>query len=155
MIAEGVDRASSDASWTPRHAGASPRAGIEGHVAALVLIGLLVPLHRWWPAQVLLAPLLLIVPGVILLRALRIPGRIVCSFPVYLPCASIVVLIGSGLAVDLAGPLVGMAEPLRTWPLLAGLEITCLALLAVSLSAPSDVALPWSTLARPARLGCD
>jgi uncharacterized membrane protein len=152
MIVEQADRASDGAGWTPRHAGAAPRTGIEGHVAALVLIGLLVPVHQWWPAQLLLVPFLLVTPGVILLRALRIPGRMVCSFPVYLPCASIVVLIGSGLAVDVAGPLVGVAEPLRTWPLLVSLEITCLALLAASLSAPSDVSIPWPALTRPGRL---
>src|ERR1700742_3860002 len=112
MIVEGVDQASPPANWAPRHAGSAPRTGVEGHIAALVLIAVLVPLHRWWPAQVLLVPLLLIAPGVILLRALRVPGRIVRSFPVYLPCASLAVLIGSGLAVDLVGPLAGVAEPL-------------------------------------------
>jgi len=119
---------------------------LAGYAAALALIALLVPLRGLWAVQILLVPLLLVVPGVVLLRALRIPGRAVASFPVYVPCASIVVLFASGLAVNLAGPLLGVAAPLRPWPLLAGLEITCLALLAASARAPSDVAIPWRSL---------
>ncbi len=137
---------------TPEPGGAA-LAGRElaAHAVALVIIALLVPLRGLWAVQVLLVPLLLVVPGVILLRALRVPGRAVASFPVYVPCASIVVLFGSGLAVDLAGPLVGVAAPLRPWPLLATLEIICLALLAASARAPSDVAIPWGSLAQRTR----
>jgi uncharacterized membrane protein len=118
----------------------------------LALIALLVPLHGLWAVQVLLVPLLLIVPGALLLQALRIPADAVSSFPVYVPCASLIVLIGSGLAVDSLGPLIGVAAPLRAGPLLVGLELTCLALLAASVNAPSSVAIPWHSLSRPARL---
>ena len=45
----------------------------------LVLLALLTAVHGSWAAQVLLVPLLLIVPGVILLRALRIPGAVVAA----------------------------------------------------------------------------
>jgi uncharacterized membrane protein len=121
------------------------------YAGALVLIALLVPLQKWWGAQVLLVPALLIVPGLIVLRALRIPGQTVSSYPVYVPCASIVVLFGSGLAVDMLGPLVGVAAPLRAWPLLVGLEATCFALLAVSVKTPPNVAIDWRPLSRPAR----
>ena len=89
--------------------------------AGLALIALLTPLHGLWAVQVLLVPLLLIVPGVILLRALRIDGEAVALHPVYVPAASMLVLIGSGLAVDLVGPLVGISEPLRAAPLLVWL----------------------------------
>jgi uncharacterized membrane protein len=130
---------------------APPRRDLAGHAAALALIALLVPLRGLWAVQVLLVPLLLVVPGVVLLRALRVPGRAVASFPVYVPCASIVVLFASGLAVNLAGPLVGVAAPLRPGPLLAGLEITCFALLAASARAPSEVAIPWRSLAQRTR----
>ncbi len=130
-----------------RRAPSPARRDLAGHAAALALVALLVPLRGLWAVQVLLVPLLLVVPGVVLLRALRIPGRAVASFPVYVPCASIVVLFASGLAVNLAGPLAGVAAPLRPWPLLAGLEITCCALLAASARAPSDVAIPWRSLA--------
>jgi uncharacterized membrane protein len=121
-------------------------------VVSLALIALLVPLTRWWAAQVLLVPLLLIAPGVLLLRALRIPGEVVSSFPVYVPAASIIVLFASGLGVDFAGPLAGVAEPLRPVPLLISLEVTCFALLATSVNAPPAVAIPWTSVARPARL---
>jgi uncharacterized membrane protein len=137
---------------SPRRRAAAPaRRDLAGYAAALAVIALLVPLRGLWAVQVLLVPLLLVVPGVVLLRALRVPGRTVASFPVYVPCASIVVLFGSGLAVDLAGPLVGIAAPLRTGPLLAGLEITCLALLAASARATSDVAIPWRSLTERTR----
>jgi uncharacterized membrane protein len=122
------------------------------YATALTLIALLVPLHGLWAVQVLLVPLLLVVPGALLLQALRIPGHAVSSFPVYVPCASLIVLIGSGLAVDLVGPLIGVAAPLRAGPLLVGLELTCLALLAASVNAPSSLAIPWHSLSRPARL---
>ncbi len=113
---------------------------------------MLVPLHRWWAAQVLLVPLLLIAPGSILLQALRIPSRVVRSFPVYVPCASIIVLFGSGLAVNLLGPLIGVAEPLRAVPLLVGFEVICLGLVVACVSAPADVTIEWRSPRRPVRV---
>ena len=120
----------------------------------LVLLALpivLVPAHRLWAAQVLLAALVLTVPGVLLLRALRVPGSTVASFPVYVPCASIVVLYGTGLAVNMTGPVIGIAEPLRPWPMLVEFELVCLILLAVSANAPPDAAIPWRDLALTGR----
>lgn len=119
----------------------------------LVSIAALVPLHAFWGAQLLLIPLLLIVPGVILLRALRIPGRVVSSFPVYVPCASIIVLFAVGLAANFIGPLVSVSAPLRTVPLLVAFEVVCFALLACSLQARVDVSVPWHSILRPARIG--
>ena len=118
------------------------------YLGALALIALLVLLRQSWAIQVLLVPALLTVPGVILLRALRIPAQAVSSFPVYVPCASLIVLLASGLAVDLIGPLVGLAQPLRAGPLLVGFELACLALLASSRHAPPNVAIPWRSLER-------
>ena len=117
--------------------------------AGLVLLALLVPVHRLWAVQLLLIPLLLVLPGEILLRALRVPGRAIASFPAYVPCASLAVLIGSGLAVDLVGPVAGVAAPLRTVPLLAGLEAACAVLLAASVKAPPATAIPWRSLRVP------
>ena len=125
---------------------------LRAYIGALALIAVLVPLHSSWAAQVLLVPLLLVVPGAILLRALRVPRGAVSAFPVYVPCASLVVLLGTGLVVDLIGPLVAVAAPIRAGPLLVGLEVVCLALLAKSGNAPSSVAIPWRSFARPARL---
>jgi uncharacterized membrane protein len=115
----------------------------------LTVIVLLMPVHQAWTAQVLLVLLLFTFPGIILLRALRVPGSVVAAFPIYVPCASIVVLYISGLAVDLVGMSVHVADPLRPWPMLAGLEVVSLILLAVSITAPSSVAIPWRRLPRP------
>ena len=131
-----------------------PRAFPAVPFSWLVLLALpivLVPAHHLWAAQALLATLALTVPGILLLRALRVPGSTVASFPVYVPCASIVVLYGTGLAVNMTGPVIGIAEPLRPWPMLAGLEVVCLILMAVSANAPPDVAIPWRDLALTGR----
>jgi uncharacterized membrane protein len=122
------------------------------YAGALVLIAFLVPLHKFWAAQVLLVPLLLVVPGAVLLQALRVPRLVVSSFPVYVPCASLIVLLGSGLAVNLVGPLIGVAAPLRTAPLLIGVEFTSSVLLAISIKAPPSVMIQWHWPARPVRL---
>jgi uncharacterized membrane protein len=129
-----------------RHAARSPHAAVRAHGALLVLIAVLVPLHRVWAAQLLLVVLLLTVPGVILLRALRVPGRAVASFPVYVPAGSLAVLLAAGLAVDVAGPALGVSQPLRMVPLLAGAGVVCAALLAVSVRAPAETAIPWASL---------
>ena len=128
------------------------RRGLGAYSLALAAVAVLVPLHRWWAAQVLLVPLLLIAPGSILLQALRIPSRVVKSFPVYVPCASIIVLFGSGLVVDFLGPLVGVAEPLRAVPLLVGFEIVCLGLVVAFVSARADVTIEWRAPRRPVRV---
>jgi uncharacterized membrane protein len=122
------------------------------YLALLAFIGVLTPFRERWPVQLALVLLLLIVPGLILLRALRIPSRAVSSFPVYVPCASLMVLLISGLGVDFLAPSLGVVEPLRTVPLLAGFEVTCLVLLAASFRAPSSVSLPWRSLTLPVSL---
>jgi uncharacterized membrane protein len=113
----------------------------------LVLMAVLVVSHRLWIAELLLLPLLLVVPGVLALRALRVPGSAVAASPVYVPAASLAVLILSGLAVDSVGLLTGISQPLRTVPLLIGVELTCAGLLAASLRAPESTAIPWRSLA--------
>ncbi len=128
----------------------SPGRWLATRAAWLLLLALLVPAHRLWAVQVVLIPLLLVVPGELLLRALRVPGRAIASFPAYLPCASLAVLIGSGLAVDLVGPVTGITAPLRAGPLLAGLEAACVVLLAASAKAPPATCVPWRSLRMPA-----
>jgi uncharacterized membrane protein len=122
------------------------RAVIRGYLPFLVLTAVLVALHRLWGAELLLFPLLLVLPGMLLLRALRVPGTAVAAFPVYLPAASLAVLIMSGLVVDSFGLLIGISQPLRTVPLLIGIELSCAALLAVSFRAPESTAIPWRSL---------
>ncbi|NRQ32317.1 hypothetical protein HII36_10770 [Nonomuraea sp. NN258] len=130
--------------------------------AALALIVGLTQVRHLWAAQLLLVPLLLIVPGCLLLRALRVPGARVAAFPLYVPAASLIVLMVSGLAVALLVPLLGAvpgpvldavfgatfdpATPLRPGPLLAGFQLVCLALLLAGVRAPADTAVPWRSL---------
>jgi uncharacterized membrane protein len=152
MTVKALERLPQSTGKAPRHAARLPaRSGLGAYVGLLALMALAVPLDKSWAAQVLLIPLLLIVPGVVLLRVLRIPGRVVASFPLYVPSASLVVLLFSGLAVDLIGPRIGVSSPLRPAPMLVGLDITCCALLAASVNAPPNVAISWSALWRPGR----
>ena len=132
----------------------APAAGhpLAEAVAGLALLAVLTAMHNSWAAQVLLVPLLLIVPGLILLRTLRISGETVAENPVYVPAASVLVLMASGLAIDLIGPRFGIAAPLRAGPLLIALEVVCIALVLCSLNAPADTAIPWGELRNPARL---
>ena len=90
-----------------RRAVAPARRDFAAHAAALALIALLVPLHGLWAAQVLLVPLLLIVPGVILLRALRVSGAAVAANPVYVPAASVLVLWRPAWPLTSSGPASG------------------------------------------------
>ena len=128
------------------------RQPITAHIAGLALLAVLTPLHGLWAAQVVLVPFLLTFPGVLLLRVLRVPGKAVAAYPIYLPSAALVVLTASGLAVDLIGPLLHISEPLRAAPLLVGLEIVCAALLACSMNAPPQTRIPWSSLPQPLKL---
>lgn len=121
-------------------------------VAGLLAIAILTPVHGLWAAQLMLVPLLLIIPGIALLRALRIPGAAIAANCVYVPVASILVLTGSGLAIDVIGPLAGISAPLRPAPLLAALEITCAGLLAGGRNAPLETQIPWDRLKRPVAL---
>jgi uncharacterized membrane protein len=122
------------------------------HAAGLALLAVLTPLHGSWAVQLLLLAVLLVVPGAILLRALRIDGEAIAKHPVYVPAASVLVVMFSSLAVDIVGPLAGISAPLRAAPLLIGLEVVCIALLLSSLNAPPETDIPWGSLSRPVRL---
>jgi uncharacterized membrane protein len=120
--------------------------------AGLVAIAILTPAHGSWAAQLLMVPLLLVIPGVILLRTLRVPGAAIAANCVYVPAASILVLTGSGLAVDLIGPRIGISAPLRAAPLLITLEFVCVLLLVAARNASPETQIPWTALERPAAL---
>lgn len=137
----------------PSHRKPTPAAAVAPvwALVCLALLAVLVQLRGVWAVEVLLVIGLLVLPGVLLLRALRVPGSTVLAFPAYLPAASLVVLLGSGLVVDLLGPLIGVAEPLRAEPLLVGLEIICAALVLAGRKAGRDTDIPWHSLARRAR----
>ncbi len=106
--------------------------------AGLVTIAALVPARELWAAQLLLLGLLLVVPGVVLLRAIGVPRRAVAATPVYVPAASLAVLMGAGAAVNFAGPALGADTPLRTLPVLIAVEVAgVLLLLASALRTPA------------------
>jgi uncharacterized membrane protein len=123
----------------------------QGYIAALGLLAVLVQLRAAWTAEALLLLALLTLPGLLLLRALRIPAKAIRSFPGYVPAASLVVLLGAGLVVDLLGPRLGIAEPLRPEPMLVGVELSCLGLLAAGVRAGPDCALSWRLPTGPGR----
>jgi len=81
-----------------------------------------------------------------------VPGATVAANCFYIPAASITVLIGSGLATDLIGPLVGISAPLRAAPLLVALELVCAGLLLAARDAPPETQIPWLALDRPVAL---
>ncbi len=127
-----------------------PGRRLPAPVLIAVLIAALVPLQRSWGAELLEVSLLLVFPGVLLLRALRVPGEVIAGFPVLVPAASLAVLMASGLAVDIAGLLFGF-EALRAFPLLAGAELTFAILIACSRNAPRQTAIAWHELRLPWR----
>lgn len=137
---------------TKVHVPPSKPRSIQLYVALLILIPLLVALHRIWAVQAILILLVLSVPGLLLLRALRIPGRVVADFPALVPCASVIVLLATGLLLDLVGPLAGLSAPLRTLPILASTEIVCVALLLIARGAEPEVELPRLMLKNPTSL---
>ncbi|GAA1544811.1 hypothetical protein GCM10009678_29330 [Actinomadura kijaniata] len=114
--------------------------------AALTLMTVLSLLRDVWVAQLALVPMLLTVPGLLLLNALRVPGTSVALFPLYVPACSLIVLLTSGLGVNLVGARLGVDEPLRPAPLLIGLQLTCLVLLLAGTTAPLSTAIPRPAL---------
>ncbi len=97
-------------------------------IRELLLLDVAVAANSLWLLRVVAVLLLAVLPGQLLLRALRVPAASVARYVAYLPCASIAILIATGLVVDLVGPLLGVHEPLRRWPLLIGLNLVIVAL---------------------------
>ncbi len=94
----------------------------------LVLLDVAVAENSLWLLRAVAVLLLAVLPGQLLLRALRIPVASMRRYLAYLPCASVAVLMASTLVVDLVGPRLGVHEPLRRWPLLIGLNLALPAL---------------------------
>lgn len=136
----------------PGHVPPSRPRSFEFYIAILALLPLLVVIHRIWAVQAILILLLLSVPGLLLLQAIRIPGRVVADFPALVPCASIIVLLATGLVLDLVGLLVGLSSPLRTWPILISIEAVCVGLVLIARGAGPNVELPGLTLGNPRAL---
>jgi uncharacterized membrane protein len=102
-------------------------------VIALAAMAGMATVRGVWVVQAAALVLLLSVPGLLALRAARVGAEAVRAFPVYILGASILVLMGAGVAVDLLGPLFGVSRPLETAPLLISLTLVCAALLAAAL----------------------
>jgi hypothetical protein len=79
----------------------------------LVLMIALLPLRSNWGVDLILFGLGFTVPGVLALRALRIPAASVRAFPIYVPAAALLVMTAAGLGCDLIGPHLGVAKPLH------------------------------------------
>ena len=115
-------------------------------LGGLGMIGALLPFRGVWAIGVLLAALTLTVPGVIALRALRIPRAAVLAYPVYIPAAALLVLTTSGLLADLLGPLLGIPHPLRTDAAAIAVLLLGLVLWVVAIGAPSGSLIRWKSL---------
>jgi uncharacterized membrane protein len=119
-------------------------------VTLLIVMAGLVPVHTMWIAQIALIILLFTVPGALLLRAFRVPRDAISAFPLYVPGASLVVLIGCGLLVDVIGPRLGVTQPLRALPLLGCLEVICGVLLWLGRNCDEEMYIAVPRLGRSA-----
>jgi uncharacterized membrane protein len=130
-LAAGHDPASVPSQAHPgREAPSRVTAGLWYLIAIAVAIGLAFA-RSIWAATALSLIITLTVPGLLALRALRIPSRAVRRFPLYVLSMSLLVLFLAGLSADLIGPLLGVAHPLHGAPcVLAELAICLLCWLA-------------------------
>ncbi len=112
--------------------GSWSRAETAASLLALALLAVLVQIRDSWPAGTAVFVLALTVPGFVLLRALRVPAPAVRAFPIYIVAGSLVTIMATGLGVDLIGPLLGVARPLRVEPLTVGLAGTSVLLTLVA-----------------------
>jgi uncharacterized membrane protein len=122
---------------------------VRAHSAGLLLMVFLLPLDRLWGVEVLLVLLLLTIPGLLLLRTVRIPGRVIADQPALVPCASIILLLFTGLALDLLGPLIAISAPLRTVPIVITIEAVCIVLLITSRNAGPEYDVAWQAPRHP------
>jgi hypothetical protein len=137
----------------PRTGALALRAETDLPLIGLALMVALLPLRSNWGVDLILFGLGFTVPGVVALRALRIPSESVRAFPIYVPAAALLVMLTAGLGCDLIGPHLGVAKPLHG-------DATALATVALSdllwvagLRAPSAARLPWAhTLRQPGLL---
>ncbi len=133
-------------------------------LAGLAAIAALLPLRHYWVVDVVLVCLVFTVPGVIALRALRVPAAAVAAYPVYIPAAALLVVTFGGLLADLVGPSIGVARPLSGDATALAALVIALVLWLLGLGARSGPMLPWRSLlatptlllplALPAAAGC-
>lgn len=119
--------------------GARPLAGIA-------LMAALLPLRGNWGADLVLVALAFTVPGVLALRAMRIPGETVADYPLYVLLASVAVMMAAGLGCDLIGPSLGVARPLHGVATAVATFILSLILWVLGVRAPAAARLRWAGL---------
>jgi glycosyltransferase involved in cell wall biosynthesis len=113
----------------------STRARAFDVVLSLLAVGAMAGLANVrgvWILQLAELVLLLSLPGLLVVRALRAEPEAVSRFPVYVLCGSLAVLMIGGLLVDVAGPGLGISRPLATVPLEVSISLVSVLLIAVS-----------------------
>jgi uncharacterized membrane protein len=112
-------------------------------LVCLAVMGGLLPLRSHWAVSLVLVCLSLTTPGIIALRAARVPATAILRYPLYVLAASVFVIMAAGLGADLLGPPLGNALPLHG----VCTAITVLGVSAVlwllSLRAPRSTIAPW------------
>ena len=116
--------------------------------AGLVAIVALEPFRAIWPVALVLTALTLTVPGVVALRALRVSGAALVRYPLYIPAASVAVVMAGGLAADLLGPLLGDAHPLSDQTAAFSVLLLSFLLSLAGAAAPTAARFPWRAAMR-------
>ena len=113
-------------------------------VASNVLVGL-VHITGWWPLKVVLFFCLAFLPGVAILRSLRITLKTFSTGLLYSFGLSMLVLMLSGLFANQLLPLFGITHPLELWWALGAWNIVTVIMIMVSIVAnPHAIRLhPW------------
>jgi uncharacterized membrane protein len=111
--------------------------------AGLVAIVALEPFRAIWPVALVLTALTLTVPGIVALRALRVSGAALVRYPLYIPAASLAVVMAGGLAGDLLGPLLGDAHPLSDQTAALSVLLLSFLLSLAGTAAPTAARFPW------------
>ena len=129
------------------------RRSSAGLLGSSIAIAVLLPLRHYWACELVSIALVLTVPGLLALRALRVPGERIVEFPIYVPAASLFVLMAAGLACDLLGPPLGLSKPLHgEWTALSVIAASLL-LWVAGLGAPVECRPAWPpVLSRPSLL---
>jgi hypothetical protein len=116
-------------------------------------MALLLPLRSVWAVDLVLLGLAFTVPGVLALRVIRVPAATITRYPLYVPAASLFVMLAAGLACDLLGPLVGVSRPLSGEATAITTIGLCVVMWLAAVRAPKETYLSWSPLlGRPALL---
>jgi uncharacterized membrane protein len=120
-----------------------PRGGSPLWLIGILLIPTLVALDDLWAARAALLVLLVTLPGILVLRVLRVPAAAVARFPLYVPIVSLALISLVGLGLDLLGPPLGLDRPLREIPLAITFTIVTGALALAASFTPSTLAVRW------------